>query len=44
MCAPIYDLPDWPAFRQLVERGVLVKGTAGGRSTSYTLAGLTESR
>lgn len=31
-------------IQQLVERGVLVKGTAGGRSTSYTLAGLTESR
>ena len=27
-------------IQQLVERGVLVKGTAGGRSTSYTLAGL----
>jgi Fic family protein len=31
-------------IQQLVERGVLVRGTAGGRSTSYTLAGLTDSR
>ena len=28
----------------LVERGVLVRGTAGGRSTSYTLADLTDNR
>jgi Fic family protein len=27
-------------IQQLVERGVLVRGQAGGRSTSYTLAGL----
>ena len=25
-------------IQQLVDRGVLAKGTAGGRSTSYTLA------
>lgn len=31
-------------IQQLVERGVLVKGTAGGRSTSYTLAGTTDAR
>ena len=31
-------------IQQLVEHGVLVKGTAGGRSTHYTLAGLTSSR
>jgi Fic family protein len=31
-------------IQQLVERGVLVRGTAGGRSTSYTLAGLADSR
>jgi len=31
-------------IQQLVERGVLVKGAAGGRSTSYTLAGLTDHR
>ena len=29
-------------IQQLVERGVLVRGTAGGRSTSYTLAGLAD--
>lgn len=31
-------------IQQLVDRGVLVKGAAGGRSTHYTLAGLTPSR
>jgi len=31
-------------IQQLVERGVLVRGAAGGRSTSYTLAGLADSR
>ncbi len=31
-------------IQQLVERGVLVRGMAGGRSTSYTLAGLVDSR
>jgi len=27
-------------IQQLVERGVLVRNAAGGRSTSYSLAGL----
>jgi Fic family protein len=27
-------------IQQLVERGVLVRNQAGGRSTSYSLAGL----
>jgi Fic family protein len=30
-------------IQQLVERGVLVKNQAGGRSTSYSLAGLSPS-
>ena len=31
-------------IQQLVERGVLVKGPAGGRSTHYTLADVDASR
>ena len=31
-------------IQQLVERGVLVLGTARGRSTNYTLAGLADGR